>query len=274
MSKKSRRAARQAAEAQAQQEAMAQAQVQQEEQVEQVEATPVETPTPAPVVELDPEIQKLEAEFEALIAPKRPEEVPAAVPAEQIVEEVKTITPEQMKELSDVYVDTSNEQIKVLQSKVNMLIGRLNAADEAYRALQKERDDAVDKLTAEKAKNNDLVNKAVVLTSENTQLKNEKTKLKELCNSYALKAKHSEEVATETQKQMAAIQNQLFAQKDANTEAFNKGYEECRAKAQCAYSALEKKLKEQVEANESMKEYYSNRLTEYLKAMKASGMVG
>lgn len=260
MTKKQRRLARQAAEAEAQKQAQAQVQEEQVVETTVVEETP--TPTAAPI-EIDPEIAKLEAEFEALLNPQ----VPAEVSATEIQETVKTVTDEQIKEMSDVYVDTSAEQIKTLEAKINMLIGRLNAADEAYRALQKERDDAVDKLTAEKAKNNDLVNKSVVLTSE-------KAKLKELCNSYALKAKHSEEVATETQKQMAAIQNQLFAQKDAAADAFNKGYEECRAKAQCAYTALEKKLKEQVEANESMKEYYSNRLTEYLKAMKASGMVG
>lgn len=271
MTKKQRKAQRLAQQAQAQAEAQAQVQ---EEQVEQViETTAVEetpAPTTSPVVELDPEIQALEqalnAGIEALTASK-PEAVSAEVPVSEIEAVVKTVTDEQIKEMSDVYVDTSTEQIKALQAKVNMLIGRINAADEAYRALQKERDDAVAQLSTERAKNNDLVNKAVVLTSE-------KSKLKELCNSYALKAKHSEEVAVETQKQMQAIQNQLFAQKDANTEAFNKGYEECRAKAQCAYTALEKKLKEQVEANESMKEYYSNRLTEYLKAMKASGMVG
>lgn len=267
MTKKQRRLARQAQEAEAQKQAQEQVQA----QVEQVEATAVEeTPTSTTAIELDPEIQALEqaltAGIESLTAPKQTEAV-AEVPAAEIQETVKTVTDEQIKQMSDVYVDTSAEQIKTLEAKINMLIGRLNAADEAYRALQKERDDAVSQLTAERAKNNDLVNKAVVLTSE-------KSKLKELCNSYALKAKHSEEVAVETQKQIAAIQQQLFTQKNANTEAFNKGYEECRAKAQCAYTALEKKLKEQVEANESMKEYYSNRLTEYLKAMKASGMVG
>lgn len=268
MTKKQRRLARQAQEAEAQKQAQEQVQAQ-VEQVEEVEATVVEeTPTPTTPIELDPEIQALEQALTAGIESLTPKAEPVAeVPAAEIEAVVKTVTDEQIKEMSDVYVDTSAEQIKILQAKVNMLIGRINAADEAYRALQKERDDAVSQLTAERAKNNDLVNKAVVLTSE-------KSKLKELCNSYALKAKHSEEVAIETQKQMQAIQNQLFAQKDANAEAFNKGYEECRAKAQCAYTALEKKLKEQVEANESMKEYYSNRLTEYLKAMKASGMVG
>lgn len=256
MTKKQRRLARQAAEAEAQKQAQAQV-----EQVEEVEATVVEetpTPTAAPI-ELDPEIAKLEAEFEAILNPQPKEEVPAAVPAEQIAEEVKTITPEQMKELSDVYVDTSNEQIKVLQSKVNMLISRINNMDAAYVALQKERDDAVAQLSAERAKSKDLSAKAVSLTSE-------KEKLKELCNSYALQAKHAKEVAEESQKQTLAIQNQLFAQKEA--------FEDSRAKMQYSYSELEKKLKEQVEANESMKEYYSNRLTEYLKAMKASGMVG
>lgn len=264
MTKKQRKAQRQAAAAEAQKQAQEQLEAQ-VEQVEEVEATPVvETPT-TPVVELDPEIQKLEAEFEALLNPQT--EVPAEVPVSEIQETVKTVTDEQIKEMSDIYVDTSAEQIKTLEAKINMLIGRINAADEAYRALQKERDDAVSQLTAERAKSKDLSAKAVSLTSE-------KEKLKELCNSYALQAKHAKEVAVESQKQMQAIQNQLFAQKDANTEAFNKGYEECRAKAQCAYTALEKKYKEQLEANASMKEYYSNRLTEYLKAMKASGMVG
>ena len=260
MTKKQRRLARQAAEAEAQKQAQAQVQEEQVVETTAVEETPIPT---APVVELDPEIQKLEAEFEAILNPQPKEEVPAEVPAEQIAEEVKTITPEQMKELSDVFVDTSAEQIKTLQAKVNMLIGRINAADEAYRALQKERDDALDKLTAEKAKSNDLSAKAVTLTSE-------KEKLKELCNSYALQAKHSKEVAVESQKQMAAIQQQLFTQK----EAYNKALEDSRAKMQFAYTELEKKYKDQVAANESMKEYYSNRLTEYLKAMKASGMVG
>lgn len=264
MTKKQRRLARQAQEAEAQKQAQAQVQ-EQEEQV--VETTAVEeTTTPTAPIELDPDIKKLEAEFEALLNPQT-EEVPAEVSVSEIQETVKTVTDEQIKEMSDIYVDTSAEQIKTLEAKISMLIGRINAADEAYRVLQKERDDAVSQLTAERAKSKDLSAKAVSLTSE-------KEKLKELCNSYALQAKHAKEVAVESQKQMQAIQTQLFAQKDANTEAFNKGYEECRAKAQCVYTALEKKYKEQLEANESMKEYYSNRLTEYLKAMKASGMVG
>ena len=265
MTKKQRRLARQAAEAEAQKQAQEQVQA----QVEEVEATVVEeTPTPTTPIELDPEIQALEQALTAGIESLTPKAEPVAeVPVSEIQETVKTVTDEQIKEMSDIYVDTSAEQIKTLQAKVNMLINRINNMDEAYRSLQKERDDAVDKLTAEKAKSNDLNAKAVTLVAE-------KNKLKELCNSYALQAKHAKEVAAESQNQMQAIQNQLLAQKEANAASYNKGYEECRAKAQCAYTALEKKLKEQVEANNSMKEYYSNRLTEYLKAMKASGLVG
>jgi chromosome segregation ATPase len=284
MTKKQRRLARQAAEAQAQAEAQ-QAQVQVEEKVE-VEATPtpvVETTTPeTPAVELDPEIAKLEAEFEALINPQptsdeksafdkiiesTPEykeemllEDNAAVPAEQIAETVKTVTPEQIQQMSDIYVDTSTEQIKTLQAKVKMLESRLNNADEAFRQLEDERNAAIDELAKVRSKNKELNAKAVELVAE-------KGKLKELCNAWATRAKAAEEKAVQASAQ-------INAQNDAIEAAYNKGYEDSRAKAQFAYTELEKKLNEQVTANEQMKTYYSKRLEQYLKAMKASGILG
>jgi hypothetical protein len=291
MTKKQRRAAKMAAEAEAQKQAQEQLTQQQEvvyQTLPEVEPKAEET-VATPEIVLDPDIAALEAEFEALINPQptsdeksafdkiiesTPEykeemllEDNAAVPAEQIAETVKTVTPEQIQQMSDIYVDTSAEQIKTLQAKVKMLESRLNNADEAFRQLEDERNAAIDELAKVRSKNKELNAKAVELVAE-------KGKLKELCNAYALQAKHAKEVAEESQKQMAAIQQQLFTQKEANEAAYNSGYEACRSKAQFAYTELEKKYKEQCEANESMKTYYSKRLEQYLKAMKASGILG